>query len=558
MLEQLEADVVVVGAGAAGLAAAVGAQRRIPEARVVVVCSGQPGFSGCSPMVQGLNAAIAEPDSPGAHFQDMVQRGCYLNDQRLAWKVAHEVPSVVADLETGPYGGFARRPDGSYDQRPFGAQTHPRKLHLGYDTGRLILDSLLRTVQAQEVVMLWPYRGAEVLFDADGVVAGLMVVDIESGRAVTISAASVVIATGGAPNVFERTSAASGKVGDGLALCVRAGAECRDMEMMQFLSVGLLDPTLEVGEPLPLLEESFRLAGARLRNVRGDRFLASVAPDVMEAADLETVVRSCWKEIAEGRAYPTGGVGLDLRHLPLDELELAAAIPFQRIRQAGLDPRVDIIGVSPVAHYQIGGVVIDEDGATDVPGLFAAGEDAGGVHGAAWTGGNGMAEALVLGTRAGEAAAEAAGARVHGPAKPAAAVSGSVTVSDPTAALRDLRKLMWRFAGPVRTGEGLREAKRRIWEISGGVMPLEAWSDGLSSPESLNLRNLLVSSLFLVESALARSDSLGVHWRADSIPSDPVDALRHSAVRIVRGELVVQMRPVHFEFLRPSGLDRQN
>lgn len=558
MFEQIEADVVVLGAGAAGLAAAVGAQRRVPEARVVIVCSGQPGFSGCSPMVQGLNAALTKPDSPSAHFEDIIQRGCYLNDQRLAWKVAHEVPGVVADLETGSDRGFARHPDGSYDQRPFGAQTHPRKLHLGYDTGRLILDSLLKTARSQGIAMLWPYRGTEVLFDADGVLTGLMILDLESGREVVVSVPSVVVATGGAPNIFERTSAGRGKVGDGIALCVRAGAECRDMEMMQFLSVGLLDPTHEVDEPLPLLEESFRLAGARLRNIRGDRFLASAASDAMEKSDLETVVRACWKEIVEGRAWPAGGVGLDLRHLPLDELELAAAIPFQRIRRAGLDPAVDIIEVSPVAHYQIGGVVIDEDGATDVPGLFAAGEDAGGAHGAAWTGGNGMAEALVLGTRAGEAAAETADARGRVLAKPFTAVSESETIADPTAVLRDLRRLMWHFAGPIRTEEGLKEARRRIWEISGAVMPLEAWSGGLSSPASLNLRNLLVSSLFLVESALARSSSLGVHWRADSIPSDPVNGLRHSAVRIIQGELVVQMRPVHFEFLQPDDLDQRN
>ena len=115
-----------------------------------------------------------------------------------------------------------------------------------------------------------------------------------------------------------------------------------------------------------------------------------------------------------------------------------------------------------------------------------------------------------------------------------------------------------RLALAADTEEGLKEARRRIWEISGAVMPLEAWSGGLSSPASLNLRNLLVSSLFLVESALARSSSLGVHWRADSIPSDPVNGLRHSAVRIIQGELVVQMRPVHFEFLQPDDLDQRN
>ena len=557
MQGKIETDVAVLGAGAAGLAAAIGAKRQAPGARVVVVTSAQPGFSGCSPMVQGLNAALAEPDSPAAHFRDMVSRGCYLNNQRLAWRVAHGAPGMVAELEAASDNGFTRRLDGSYDQRPFGVQTHPRKLHLGYNTGRMILDNLLHLAQAHGVEMIWPYRGTEVLLGPDGVLAGLMVVDLESGQEIVVSTATVVVATGGAPNAFERTSAGRGKVGDGLALCARAGAECRDMEMMQFLSVGLLDSALEVGEPLQLLEESFRLAGARLRNSEGDRFLAATAPELMESADLETVVRACWIEIAEGRARAAGGVGLDLRHLPLEELESDAAVPFRRIRDAGLDPRVDIIEISPVAHYQIGGVVIDENGATNVSGLFAAGEDAGGVHGAAWTGGNGMAEALVLGTRAGEAAAEMADAKGRRSPDPVAAATKPAAAIDPVGALRNLRSLMWHHAGPVRTAESLEAARSRIMEISDAVLPLTAWPGTSPSLEILDLRNLLVSSLFLVESALARPRSLGVHWRTDSTAAAIDEDLAYSTVQIVDGELVVEMRPVDFEYVHPPALDAE-
>lgn len=560
MQGKIETDVAVLGAGAAGLAAAVGAQIQAPGARVMVASSAQPGFSGCSPMVQGLNAAVSGPDSPVAHFEDVVRRGCYINDQRLAWSVAHGAPSLVADLEAASDTGFARRLDGSYDQRPFGVQTHPRKLHRGYNTGRLILDSLLRLAHIHGVEMVWPYRGTEVLLDPEGIVVGLLVIDLATGQEVVVSAATVVVATGGAPNVFERTSAGRGKVGDGLALCARVGAECRDMEMMQFLSVGFLDPALEVGEPLPLLEESFRLAGARLQNSDGDRFLSGTSPEAMESADLETVVRACWKEIIEGRATPAGGVGLDLRHLPLKQLESDATIPFQRIREAGLDPEADIIEVSPVAHYQIGGVVIDENGATSVPGLFAAGEDAGGVHGAAWTGGNGMAEALVLGTSAGQAAAKTADTKGRRPTSPVAVATRPVamkptTPSELVVATRNLRSLMWHFAGPVRTAEGLEEARDRLTEMAASVAPLEAWSGGVPSPELLDLRNLLVSSLFLVESALARPGSLGVHWRDDATtPVDDPD-LAYSTVEITQGEVFVEMRPVDFEYVHPPPLN---
>lgn len=551
MHARIEADVAVLGAGAAGLAAAVGAQRQAPGSRVLVVTSGRPGFSGCSPMVQGLNAAIAEPDSPTAHFQDLVTRGCYLNDQRLAWTVADGAPGVVADLEAVSNTGFARRLDGSYDQRPFGVQSHPRKLHVGYDTGRMILDNLLRLAQAHGVEMIWPYRGTEVLFDVDGDLAGLMVVDLESGREAVVSAGAVVVATGGAANIFQRTSASPEKVGDGLALCARAGAKCRDMEMMQFLSVGFLHPGLEAGAPLPLLEESFRLAGARLRNVGGDRFLAATSPEAMESSDLETVVRACWNEINEGRARASGGVGLDMRHLPIEQLEADAEIPFQRMREAGLDPRMDVLEVSPVAHYQIGGVVIDEDGATGVPGLFAAGEDAGGVHGAAWTGGNGMAEALVMGTRAGHAAAEVADAKGGKPVSPATAARPDVAI-DPVEALQDLRSLMWRLAGPVRTEESLNEARGRVMEMCDSSAALAEWSGALQPAELLDLRNLLLSSLFLVESALARSASLGVHWRADSTAPAGSEDLEYSTAQIIQGELVIERCPVNFELALPS------
>ena len=547
-----EADVVVVGAGAAGLAAAVEAARQAPKARTLLVSAGPPGHSGCSPMVQGMNAAVSVADSPHAHFEDIVRRGCFLNDQRLAWTVAHEAPGVVAELGEVLGCEFARQADGSYDQLAFGMQTRPRKLHKGYDTGREILDGLLRAARERGVSMLTPARGVDVAFDDDGRVAGLVVLDPGQRVIHLVAAPAVVVATGGAPNVFERTSAGRGKTGDGIALCARAGAECRDMEMVQYLSVGLLDPALEAGEPLPLLEESLRFAGGRLVNGDGDRFLTGIAPEAMEGTDLETVVRACWTEVAEGRGSPAGGVYLDLRHLEAAGLARGFTIPMERVHRAGWDPAVDLLEISPVAHYQVGGVLVDDEGRTTVSGLFAAGEDAGGVHGAAWTGGNGIAEALVLGARAGLAAADLASTRRSGAVRFERPETNRWVVDDPLALLRGLRRMMWEMAGPVRTERGLREARLHLGNLGARIPPPETPIAEPTSSESLDLRNLFLNSLLLVESALARPDSLGVHWRADSVPSDPVEGLEHSIVRLAQGEVASQMRPVRFEILEPT------
>ena len=547
-----EADVVVVGAGAAGLAAAVEAVRQAPKARTLLVSAGPPGHSGCSPMVQGMNAAVSVADSPHAHFEDIVRRGCFLNDQRLAWTVAHQAPGVVAELGEVLGCEFARQADGSYDQLAFGMQTHPRKLHKGYGTGREILDGLLRAARERGVSMLTPARGVDVAFDDDGRVAGLVVLDPGQRVVHLVAAPAVVVATGGAPNVFERTSAGRGKTGDGIALCARAGAECRDMEMVQYLSVGLLDPALEAGEPLPLLEESLRFAGGRLVNGDGDRFLTGIAPEAMEGTDLETVVRACWTEVAEGRGSPAGGVYLDLRHLEAAGLARGFTIPMERVHRAGWDPAVDLLEISPVAHYQVGGVLVDDEGRTTVSGLFAAGEDAGGVHGAAWTGGNGIAEALVLGARAGLAAADLASTRRPGAVRSERPETNRWVVDDPLALLRGLRRMMWEMAGPVRTERGLREARLYLGNLGARIPPPETPIAEPTSSESLDLRNLFLNSLLLVESALARPDSLGVHWRADSVPSDPVEGLEHSIVRLAQGEVASQMRPVRFEILEPT------
>lgn len=554
MPDTVEADVIVLGAGAAGLAAAVGAARRAPEARVVVVSSGRPGRSGCSPQVQGLNAAVGSADSPEAHFEDIVRRGCFLNDQELAWIVASEAPRVVADLLEGLGCGFARNADGSYEQRSFGLQSHPRKLHAGYDTGRVVLDALRRALDGQQTEVLHPLRGLDIVFDDDGELAGLLVVDTTRGRRILVSAPALVVATGGAPTVFQRTSARE-KAGDGVALCVRAGAECRDMEMMQFLSVGLLDPALDPDAPLPLLEESFRLAGAHLLNCDGERFLLGDGTGMGEAAGLESVVRGCWSEIAAGRQYPGGGVGMDLRHLPLDELAAHADVPFDRIRRSGWNPAVDVLEVCPVAHYQVGGLLIDQDGRTGVTGLFAAGEDAGGVHGAAWTGGNGIAEALVLGSRAGRAAVDVWAARSGRRRRPCLPESLPATTEDPVAATRTLRQLMWRFAGPVRSSDGLEEARRRLEHLAAGSSPMVP-SGAVGTSEQLDLRSLLVVAHLLLDSALERVDSLGVHWRTDAAVVDVGTASEFVVTRLADGAVAVDRRPVRFDRLEPPSAGR--
>jgi succinate dehydrogenase/fumarate reductase flavoprotein subunit len=563
-MERLATDILILGAGGAGLTAALRAADASPSLRITVVVKGLLGRAGCTRMVQGgYNAVLTAPDSLEAHLRDTLEGGGWINDQELVWTLVREAPGRVLELESRYGCFFDRTPDGRIHQKPFAGQSHDRTIHRGDLTGIEIMNRLGEQVRARpNVSVLEECRAIELLLDGGGRAAGALVLDIRRGELVAVGGRATLLAMGGGPTMYKVIACSADKSADGLALAWRAGLELRDMEMVQFHPTGLVIPgSLMTGA---LLEEGLRGAGGHLRNGRGERFMARYDPARMERSTRDLVSRASFLEIAEGRGTPNGGVWIDVSHLGAEHVERAFRGMVRRCRDFGRDLARGPVEVQPTTHFMMGGVVADSACRTMVEGLFVAGEDAGGVHGANRLGGNGVAESTVFGGIAGDVMAEfVAGqptARIDEPAfAPTAravnAPRGRTSDTDLYALLRELRALMWDKAGLVRDGAGLREARAGIDRIAGALEHVGVPGHGafnVAWQDWLNLTNQVTVAALIVAAALERTESRGAHHRSDfpSRDSGPIYTVR---IRQRRGEPVVSRAPVDFTRMAPPG-----
>jgi succinate dehydrogenase/fumarate reductase flavoprotein subunit len=562
--ERLAVDVIVVGSGAAGLMAVRHASDADPDLRVALVSKGLAGRSGCSIMAQGLNAALGADDSPVSHFEDIVRGGSFLSDQALAWTLAVDVPLVVRELADELGCAFDREPDGTIALAPFPGQSHDRKVHRGHLTGLEILSRLRDDLLRTRPTVLEDTRALELLTDDRGV-AGLLVLDIRRGVPIVLAAPVVVLAAGGSAAASYRVATpAREKAGDGLALAARAGVPLRDMEMVQFLSVGLAAGASKLTGAL--LEEALRFAGAELLNGQGERFMPRHDPERAERASRDVVARASWEEIADGRGTPDGGVLLDCRPIGRERLAARFHDLVDRAALVGIDLATAPVPIAPAAHIGIGGVVIDPDGATELPGLLVAGEDAGGVHGASWAGGNGIAESSVFGRRAGRAAAALARERTTASPTSEGAIAdrlaaataslGSEAGSEaPGALARELGDVLWDLVGLRRDPAGLATAATRIEtlrdrsrraSVAGAPRANGPWQEALDLASRLDVAELVVAA------ATARTESRGVHIRSDAPTRDDAAWLRSVEVRRGPGGVETTSVPVVLDRLRPE------
>jgi len=563
--ERLAVDVVVVGSGGAGLMAVRHACATDPALRVALVSKGLVGRSGCSVMAQGYNAAIGADDDPATHFEDIVRGGAFLSDQSLAWALASDAPLVVRELADELGCAFDRASDGSLELLPFAGQSRRRKVHRGHLTGLEILarlrDDLIRT----RPIVLEDTRALDLLVDDRGT-AGLVALDVRRGKPIVVEAAVVVLAAGGSAAASYRVATpAREKSGDGLALVLRAGLPLRDMEMVQFLSVGLAaGGSVLTGA---LLEEALRFAGAELWNAAGERFMERYDPERGEKAPRDVVARAAYDEILGGRGTPEGAVLLDCRPIGRAALEARFGELTARARLLGVDLAAAPVPIAPAAHIGIGGAVVDEHGATAIPGLLVAGEDAGGVHGASWAGGNGIAESTVFGRRAGRVAAALARERMAPVSIPdglvadvlgrvaAPLVRATASPSGKTGGelARELGDIFWERVGPRRDAAGLADAAARIAELherAGRVTVTGPPAANGAWQEALDLESRLAVAEVVVAAAAARTESRGVHVRRDFPTAD-----RWPQAAIVRrdaGGVRVTMDPVALDRLRPE------
>jgi len=566
-IDAVETDILVLGAGGAGLCAALHAADRSADLSITVVVKGLLGRAGCTRMVQGgYNAVLTEPDSLDAHLLDTLAGGGWINDQELVWSLVVEAPGRVLELESR-YGCLFDRTDaGRIHQKPFAGQTHDRTIHKGDLTGIEIMNRLSEQVlRRPNIRALEECRAVELLLDDAGRSAGALVLDIRTGRFVAVTARATLLAMGGGPTMYKVIACSADKAADGIALGYRAGLPLRDMEMIQFHPTGLVIPdSLMTGA---LLEEGLRGAGGYLLNGRGERFMERYDPARMERSTRDLVSRASFLEVTEGRGTPNDGVWIDVSHLGADVVERNFRGMVRRCRDFGRDLARGPVEVGPTTHFMMGGVVVDPVCRTMIEGLFAAGEDAGGVHGANRLGGNGVAESTVFGGIAGDVMADFVAGR-GAPRKAAAAAAGEIATrltapherrgGDLYALQRELRQVMWDRAGLVRDGEGLKVAAATAERIAGelarvglpgGAAFNPAWQDWI------NLTNQTAVARLITTSALARTESRGAHYRND-FPAPSAAPLYSVRVQSRAGETVVWTEPVALTRASPAGARR--
>ena len=554
-------DILILGGGGAALYAALKARAADPKLKIVVASKGLYGKSGCTRMVQGgYNVVLHPDDSFDKHYDDTLRGGGMLNDQELAWTLVTQAPERIIELENrfGCY--FDRNADGIIHQRALAGQSFNRTVHRADLTGIELMSRLSEQVLVSGVEVLNEVRGVDLLMDdARERVCGALLLDTHRGTLVAMAARAVLLATGAAAPLYRLTPASLEKSGDGLAMGYRAGAEFVDMEMMQFHPTGLIaGDSVMTGT---VLEEGLRGAGGHLLNVLGERFMSRYDPGKMERSTRDRVSRSSFMEIRAGRGTPQGGVFLDVRHLGKEFLLKSSPGMYKRCLSVGYDMATDPIQVTPTAHFQMGGLRIDTECRTSLPGLYAAGEDAGGVHGANRLGGNGVAESIVLGAVAGAAIArhlaEAPRPSASEAKRLAARLEPRAGTANPFKLRRELGAIAWDKLGIIRDAASLADAERdldRMEEALGGVaIPAERAGNAVLH-ERMNLENLVAVARLIRLAAVMREESRGSHYREDFPETSPAGLYNTYLRRGADGAIAAERRPVRFTRRRPEQL----
>ena len=559
----IETDVLVIGSGAAGMYAAIEASR--DRARVFLADRSLIGRGGATVMAQmTVAAALGEevPDNPRHHYDDTIAAGRGLCDEALAQFLCEQAPDCIRELDAWGV-GWARK-DNHITAAQAPGHDRPRCVYVDFINTGPAVSKTLRTVMARnpDIRKAGDICIADLVADG-GEVVGAVGWHLDSGAPVTITAKATVLATGGLTRLYRRNSASTNMGGDGYALALRAGATLIDMEFVQFFPIGHLTPRL-VGMD-PIMWDPFRYKlGGRLLNGQMEEFTSRYGSDedgkYVLTRDLATY--AIFKEVEAGRGSPHGGAYLSFEHCSASELRAAFGPVIDRLAANAIDLTRMPVEVAPIAHYHMGGVVTDARMATELPGLFAAGEVVGGANGANRLSGNAITEALVFGRRAGRSAAARAKqiALRDLPAKSTraaldlvgGAAAGSASGRLNTAAIIErLQAIMADDVGPFRTGAKLKHALDGIDALStelGERPPGGASSSGngnafdLQRLEWFDLRNMLTVARAVAQSALNRNESRGAHQREDCPQALP-QWRRHQRMRLASEVLQITGAP---------------
>jgi succinate dehydrogenase / fumarate reductase flavoprotein subunit len=555
--EVREHDVLIIGAGGAGLRAAVSATQR--GLSVGIVTKSLLGKAHTVMAEGGMAAALGNVDPDDSwrqHFMDTMKSGKFINNWRMAEIHAKESPDRVYELEQ--WGAlFNRTPEGKISQRPFGGHTYRRLAHVGDRTGL----ELIRTMQEKALATdakVYMETTVTKLLKNNGRVVGALAYTRESGKFVHFKAKAVVMATGGWGRIFKVTSNSWEGTGDGVVLSYDAGADLVDMEMMQFHPTGMVWPP---GVRGLLVTEGVRGEGGLLRNSEGKRYMENYDPQKMELSTRDVVARANYTEVQEGRGSEHGGVYLDITHLGYDGIMKKLPTMYEQFKNlADIDISREPMEVFPTVHYTMGGVKVDpETCESSVPGLFAAGEVAGGLHGANRLGGNSLSDLLVFGRRAGEGASDYVEQSTHSSEIEEEEILTEIgrvleplekreEGESPYLIQQELQVAMMEHANLMRDGDSLQEGLGKILALKDRLPRVSVPGSRLFNPgwhTAQDVRYLVQISEIILRTALERKERRGAQWRLDyDGPDEELGGINFIVSKDEQGEVGIERREI--------------
>ena len=564
--EIIDTDVLVVGAGGAGCRAAIAASDSNLD--ITIITKDILGKAHTVMAEGGINAALANLDPDDAceiHAVDTCRAGAYLNNQKLVEILADESPQRVLDLEN--FGAlFSRTPDGLIMQRPFGHQTYRRTCYAGDRTGHEVIATLTDELRRRDVSIIDEIFVTSLLRETNRI-AGVTAIDIRKGNFKVFRAPAVVMAAGGAGRIYDVTTNAQADVGSGYAMAFKAGVELVDMEQFQFHPTGAAVPPAARGR---LVTEGVRGEGGILLNKNGERFMKRYNPRSMELSGRDEVARSIATEIREGRGTVNGAVYLDISFLPARIIEERLPTMLEDFLDIGIDIRKEPMEVTPTAHHVMGGLNIDASASTNIPGLFAAGEVAGGVHGGNRLGGNALAAGQVFGKIAGDSAALYASSESTPKlsrkviSEEYSRIAASLEREEgpsPAAETSLLQRAMWDKAGLFRNEQDLNEVlefikqqqERIATKLSVRNKAMRYNTEWISA---LELQDMILVAEMIVQAAILRKESRGAHYRTDYPTPDNENWYSNIIISQQNGKMVLKKQAVLVSKWQPPWVNK--
>ena len=517
-------DILIIGGGGAAARCAIECNKS-----VIMAVKGLFGKSGCTVMAEGgYNAVLNPNDDFEIHFNDTMKGGAYINNPKLVEILIRSSPEELKNLEK--FGSiFDRNEDGTISQRPFGGQSFNRTCYSGDRTGHEIMAGLMEYIGKKDNIKIMEDTTAIKLIVKNNTCYGALFINNITGEIFPIYAKSTVLATGGAGQLYPITSNPIQKVGDGFALAYNEGTILEDMEMVQF------HPTGMVGTGI-LVTEAVRGEGGILYNKYKERFMKNYDPERMELSTRDVVAKAIFNEIQEGRGID-GGVYLDVSHLNDKLIEEKLETMFRQFMDIGVDIRKEPMIIAPTAHHTMGGIKINENCETNINGLFACGEVAGGIHGANRLGGNALADTQVFGAIAGKSANNYAENgnkntnlnkineytkelinniknEINDLKNKDNTNNNTNDMENVYNLINSLKNTMWNFVSIVRTEEGLNKALEEINDLKNKLNNIKL-NGTVEILRYFDLKNMIVVSELIIKSALKRKESRGAHYRKD-------------------------------------------